>query len=87
MPELLAPFEVDLALLPINGNDPARGVAGNLNIEEAVWLARSIGAKLTIPCHYDMFTFNTADVAAFKTSADQNGLIYVVLTPGESLTI
>jgi len=87
MLELLAPFEVDLALLPINGNDPTRGVAGNLNIEEAVWLAKSISAKLTIPCHYDMFTFNTADVSAFKTTADQNGLNYVVLTPGESLAI
>jgi L-ascorbate metabolism protein UlaG (beta-lactamase superfamily) len=87
MPGFLAPFEVDLALLPINGSDPSRGVAGNLNSEEAVWLAKSIGAKLTIPCHYDMFTFNTADVSVFKTAADQNGLNNVVLTPGESLTI
>jgi L-ascorbate metabolism protein UlaG (beta-lactamase superfamily) len=87
MPGILAPFEVDLAILPISGNDPSRGVAGNLNSEEAIWLAKSIGAKLTIPCHYDMFTFNTADVEVFKTTADQNGLRYVVLSPGESLTL
>jgi len=64
-----------------------RGVAGNLDIDEAVWLAKAIGAKLTIPCHYDMFTFNTADVSVFKKTADQNGLNYVVLTPGESTVI
>ena len=38
MPELLRTFGVDVAFLPINGNDPARGVAGNLNAAEAAKL-------------------------------------------------
>lgn len=63
-PELvhaLAPWAIDVAILPINGNDPARGVAGNLDAHEAVDLAVQTGAKLLVPCHYDMFTFNTVD--------------------------
>src|SRR5205814_417386 len=55
--ERLKPLNIDLALLPINGRSPERRVAGNLNGKEAAWLAKEIGAKLVIPCHYDMFEF------------------------------
>jgi L-ascorbate metabolism protein UlaG (beta-lactamase superfamily) len=73
MVELLKPFQIDLALLPINGNDPARGVAGNLNVAEAALLGKEIGARIVIPCHYDMFTFNTADPADFVAEANKIG--------------
>jgi L-ascorbate metabolism protein UlaG (beta-lactamase superfamily) len=69
METLLKPFKVDIAILPINGNDPARGVAGNLNAAEAAALGKAIGARLVIPCHYDMFSFNTADVQDFAKEA------------------
>jgi L-ascorbate metabolism protein UlaG (beta-lactamase superfamily) len=59
MVEKLKPFKVDLALLPINGRGPERCVAGNLWGREAAELAQSIGAATVIPCHYDMFDFNT----------------------------
>jgi L-ascorbate metabolism protein UlaG (beta-lactamase superfamily) len=75
-PELvseLAPWAIDVALLPINGNEPARGVAGNLNAHEAVDLAQQIGANVLIPCHYDMFTFNTVDPLACVQYAAQRG--------------
>ena len=62
MVEILKPFAVDVAILPINGNDPSRKVAGNLNAAEAAALGKAITAKTVIPCHYDMFRFNTADV-------------------------
>ena len=65
MVDVLKPFAVDVALLPINGNDPARKVAGNLNCKEAAELAKAINAQCVIPCHYDMFAFNTADVNDF----------------------
>ncbi|MGB8167800.1 MAG: MBL fold metallo-hydrolase [Chthoniobacteraceae bacterium] len=52
---------IDVALLPINGNLPERRVAGNLDGAEAARLAHEIGARLVIPCHYEMFAFNTAD--------------------------
>jgi L-ascorbate metabolism protein UlaG (beta-lactamase superfamily) len=59
----LRPFGVNVALLPINGRAPERRVAGNMNAAEAAGLAHAIGARTVIPCHYEMFTFNTADPA------------------------
>jgi L-ascorbate metabolism protein UlaG (beta-lactamase superfamily) len=82
MEDLLKPFDLDVAFLPINGNDPSRGVAGNLDAEEAAKLGRAIGAKIVIPCHYDMFTFNTADPAAFARHAEKAGQRYEVLLHG-----
>lgn len=83
----LAPFEIDVAILPINGNKPERRVAGNLNAAEAVKLAKQVAANLVIPCHYDMFTFNTADPAEFVTIAKQQQQAYQVLQCGERLTV
>lgn len=82
MEELLKPYNIDVALLPINGNDPSRGVAGNLNANEAVSLGKSAGIALVIPCHYDMFTFNTADPAEFASVAERAGQPYEVLVNG-----
>ena len=82
MERKLIPYKIDLALLPINGNDPARGVAGNLNATEAVSLAKETGTRMVIPCHYDMFTFNTADPASFAMVAEKAGQPYTVLRPG-----
>lgn len=87
MVEILKPFAVDLALLPINGNDPTRKVAGNLNCKEAAELGRAIGAKIVIPCHYDMFTFNTADVNDFCKEAERINQPYKVLEGGERFSL
>ena len=81
--EALRPFDIDLAILPINGNKPERRVAGNLNAEEAVRLGQTLGIKTIIPCHYDMFTFNTADPAEFVQLAKKEGQGYRVLRAGE----
>jgi L-ascorbate metabolism protein UlaG (beta-lactamase superfamily) len=83
MVDLLKPFAVDVALLPINGDKPERKVAGNLNAKEAAQLAKAIDAKTVIPCHYDMFTFNTADVNEFITEAKKIEQFYKVLKGGE----
>lgn len=83
MAELLEPFEVDLALLPINGNRPERKVAGNLDCREAAALGRAIHAGCVIPCHYDMFSFNTADVNEFAREAEKIGQPYLILKGGE----
>src|SRR6476659_4210429 len=80
--ELLNPFEVDLALLPINGNDPSRGVAGNLSAKEAARLGKEVQAEIIIPCHYDMFTFNTADPKEFKEEAEEIRQPYRILKIG-----
>lgn len=47
--------------LPANGRDEARhaiGIAGNMDIDEAVALALACGAELLIPCHLKMFAGN-----------------------------
>ena len=77
----------DVALLPINGRDPARGVAGNLSGEEAVALAQAAGVGLVIPCHYDMFAFNTVSPAHFVEAAEAAGQPYRLLENGERLTL
>ena len=75
--------DVDLALLPINGDVPERRVAGNLDGREAATLAKEIGARLVIPCHYDMFKFNTASPDLFVATARELGQPYRVLRCGE----
>jgi len=81
--DLLKPFAVDLALLPINGNEPERKVAGNLNCREAALLGKDISAKYVIPCHYDMFTFNTANLNNFIVEAEKISQPYRILKSGE----
>jgi len=65
MQDLIRQHAPHVALLPINGNDPARKVAGNLSSNEAVNLAKECGIPYVVPCHYDLFAFNTADVNGF----------------------
>ena len=83
MADLLKPFAVDVAMLPVNGNDPERKVAGNLNGKEAAELAKAINAKCVIPCHYDMFSFNTADVTEFAEQAGRINQPFKVLRGGD----
>ncbi len=85
MVETLKPFEVDVAFLPINGNKPERRVAGNLNAEEAAQLGKTIGAKLVIPHHYDLFSFNTEDPANFVAAAKQYATPHRVMQLGEGI--
>ena len=83
MVDLLKPFAVDVAILPINGNKPERKVAGNLNCKEAAELGKAIYAACVIPCHYDMFDFSTADVNEFIIEAEKINQSYQVLKGGE----
>jgi L-ascorbate metabolism protein UlaG (beta-lactamase superfamily) len=71
MADLLRRWKIDIALLPINGRAPERKVAGNLNGREAATLAKEIEARLVIPCHYEMFEFNTASPDEFVECARQ----------------
>jgi L-ascorbate metabolism protein UlaG (beta-lactamase superfamily) len=79
---------IDLALLPINGHKPERRVAGNFDGKEAAQLAHAIGARCVIPCHYEMFAFNTADPRElFLPECARLGQPHRVLRAGESLTL
>ena len=81
--ELLKPYHVDIAFLPINGNKPERRVAGNLNAEEAALLAKAIDARLVIPHHYHLFEFNTEDPTLFEEQCRKHSVEYKVLQIGE----
>jgi L-ascorbate metabolism protein UlaG (beta-lactamase superfamily) len=81
----LKQWKIDLAILPINGRDPARGVAGNFTSEEAANLGVAIGAGLIIPCHYEMFEFNSVSPQRFAATANAAGCPYQLLKAGERL--
>lgn len=81
------PRDCDLMLLPINGNEPQRRVAGNLNGSEAAALAKACTAKLVVPCHYDLFEFNTVTPDEFKTACNRLGQAYEVMLCGGHLII
>jgi L-ascorbate metabolism protein UlaG (beta-lactamase superfamily) len=85
--ERLIRWKIDLALLPINGSDPGRGVAGNFSPEEAARLAEETHASLVIPCHYEMFEFNTVSPLEFEKAARRVSQSYKVLKCGERLDL
>lgn len=87
MEQRLRKWPIDVALLPINGRAAERRVAGNLSGEEAARLAHDIAAQCVIPCHYDMFEFNTASPEPFARAASGLGQTARVLRLGERHSI
>lgn len=84
---MLRPMKIDLALLPINGNKPERRIAGNLDGPEAARLAHDIGAKYVVPCHFDMFEFNTESPDRFIAECRLLRQPYCLLQNGESMDL
>lgn len=63
--EKLRAYEVDVAMLPVNGRDPSRGMPGNFTIREAATLAEEAGVQWLVPMHYGMFAVNDVDIQGF----------------------
>ena len=78
--ESLRSFGLDLAILPINGK------LGNMGGADAARVAHEAGAGLAVPCHFEMFEFNTASPEAFVQECERLGEPYRVLRAGERLT-
>lgn len=76
--ELYGPL--DVALLPIGDNF-------TMGIDDAVYAAGLLKARLTIPMHYNTFPPITADPALFVKKAEANGIAARVAPPGESITV
>lgn len=87
MAEGLRKWNIDVALLPINGRAPERRVAGNLWGREAAQLAHDIDARCVVPCHYDMFEFNTESPDEFIETCKQLKQPYRVVSCGERFVI
>ena len=67
----------DLLLLPVNGRSEAlaaRGIAGNLTLDEAVALTVESEAPEMIAHHHGLFAFNTLPVADIERKAAEPGL-------------
>ena len=79
--ESLARHRIDLAFLPINGK------VGNMSGPEAARVAHEAGARLVVPCHFDMFEFNTASPDGFMAECDRLGQAHRVLRAGERLSL
>jgi L-ascorbate metabolism protein UlaG (beta-lactamase superfamily) len=79
--EILRRFELDVAILPING------MVGNMSGTEAASVAKDAGATLAVPCHFEMFEFNTASPNEFVRECERQGQSYRVLRAGERLTL
>jgi L-ascorbate metabolism protein UlaG (beta-lactamase superfamily) len=84
---LLREHPCDLLLLPINGDKPERHVAGNLNGTEAAALGKAGRARLIVPCHYDMFEFNSESPAEFVTACARLQQPCRVMRCGERLEL
>ncbi len=85
----LRDFAPHILFLPINGTDARRDalhVPPNMNAAEAVALAKAAKSGIVIPHHYDMFTFNTADVKDFEQLATDAQVPFAVLKAGERFT-
>jgi len=85
--ESLLTLHVDVALLPINGRDAERerkGIAGNMDAEEAADLAIRAGVDVVVPTHYDMFAANPGYPGRLVEAVRQrsNGPTVVTLSAG-----
>ena len=83
----LRPWSIDVAFLPINGNKPERLVAGNMDGPEAAMVGKCIGARLAIPCHFELFEFNTASPQPFLAECERLGQPCLLLRNGEGFDL
>jgi hypothetical protein len=70
-----------------NGRDPSRGIPSNFDTTEAATLGKEIGPGLIVPCHYEMFEFNTVSPQGFAESARQIDQEYYLMKCGERLDL
>lgn len=86
--ESLKPYGIDMAFLPINGRDYFRNqddIIGNFNCEEAVLLAKAIGADMLVPMHHDLYEVNRVRPAHFVDAVETLDPFrkYHIFAPGE----
>ncbi len=88
--EEIARLRPDLLLLPVNGRSEAlsaRGVPGNLTLDEAVALTIESGAPAMIAHHHGLFAFNTLPLAVIERKAAEPGLPVRVIPAIEGLEV
>lgn len=80
--KLLGELEkINIALLPIGGNF-------TMDLDDAVYAAKLLGADTVIPFHYNTWPLIEADPREFKTKVEKETTSQcVILTPGESAEV
>ncbi len=86
--ESVKPYAVDVAMLPINGRDyfrTGKDIIGNFNCEEAILLAKAIGADMLVPMHHDLYGINRVRPAHFVDAVEELDPFrkYHIFAPGE----
>ncbi|MCP3980185.1 MAG: metal-dependent hydrolase [bacterium] len=71
---------LDVALLPIGDNF-------TMGVEDAARASKMLGARLTVPMHYDTFDVIEVDAADFAARVEAQGGKARVMQPGESLQL
>ena len=82
----------DVCCLPVNGRDPQRealGIIGNLQPEEALWLADQLNSNVLIPTHNDLFEINHLDPSRLEDHKMSHFPHQIVkwMKPGEILSL
>lgn len=81
MAEAVQPYGVDVAIVPVNGK------LGNMDGADAARLAYESGARIAVPCHYEMFRNDTASPARFVAECVRLRQEYRLLSAGEALIV
>ena len=81
MAEAVQPYGVDVAIVPVNGK------LGNMDGADAARLAYECGARIAVPCHYEMFRIDTAGPARFVAECVRLRQEYRLLSAGEALIV
>ena len=80
---LLSENRVDAAMLPVNGRSKqplARGIAGNMTLDEAVRLCLEARVPKMMPHHFGRFAFNTIDRSLFERAASEfSGRLEIII--------
>ncbi len=82
--------KADVVMLPVNGRSYYKlkaGLIGNMNLEEAVLLAKELQARLFVPMHYDLFNYNRLPVSDIPAGIDlySRDLCFKMFRPGEKM--
>ena len=73
-------------LLPANGRDAERaalGILGNMDIDEAIGLAKECKAAYLIPCHIGMFAGNDPKEPVTKEYCESRGISTILPEAGK----
>lgn len=82
--EKLKDFNIDLALLPINGRDEYRlsnNIAGNFKIPEVLEICKITGIKNLIVHHFGMFAYNTVSYDELQQLKKESSKALRIIVP------